>query len=71
VRVIRRITRLAAIERAKPRDDRRYFIVACDAYGHVTVTYYDHEDDYRAAYNTDPSDYVWRAGYDKWLDQRR
>jgi len=70
-KTITRGKQLSKIESTKPRDDRRCFIVTCDAYGQITVTYYDRERDYDAAYDAiDEDSYVWCLGYNHWDDQR-
>lgn len=70
-RVVSQTTRLTSIERRKPRDDRRSFIVVCDAEGRLDVSYYDDSDEYRAdfeRFDEDP-DVSWLAAYDKWADR--
>lgn len=72
-RTISRSTKLASVERRKPRDDRRSFIVICDQRGRFHVRYYDTEDEYRRDYDDlteNEHETAWVAGYDKWSDKR-
>lgn len=70
-KVITRNMKLTKIERRKPRDDRRSFLVLCDQRGRVEVRYYDAQDEYERDYDElsqDLDDNAWIAGYNKWMD---
>ena len=71
-RVITRSQKLSKIERQRPREDRRPFIILSDERGRIEVTYYDNERDYVAAFeelDVETGDAEWYAGYNPWRDR--
>jgi hypothetical protein len=71
--VLRTAQRLRNAEVAKPRDDRRSFVIESYATGGVTVTYFDDEAAFRRVEGQrlgPDDDRDWLLCYDRWRDQR-